>query len=88
MSETNPARLRAEFLARIQRFTDAILDRLDEASQGEDADEKEMRVLRNVVLKSLRIWDKALLDGQRDPRLEEKLRMVEQQVPEIKGRGE
>ena len=88
MSETDPARLRAEFLARIQRFTDSILDRLKQASQEKDADEKEMRMLRNVVLKSLRVWDKALLDGQRDPRLEERLSLVRQQVPEIKGRGD
>jgi hypothetical protein len=85
MSETDPARLRAAFVARIQRFTDTMLDRLNEASQEKDADEKETRMLRNVVLKSFRIWDKALPDGQRDPRLEERLRRVAKQVPEIKG---
>ncbi len=85
MSETDPARLRADFLARIQRFTDAILDRLSEASHEKDPDEKETRMLRNVVLKSFRIWDKALLESQPDPRLDERLRRVAKQIPETKG---
>jgi hypothetical protein len=43
-------------------------------------DEKEARALRSVLLKVMRIWDKALLEGQRDPRLEEMLRRVEKQA--------
>ena len=77
MSENVSTSSRAEYLARIRRFTDEMLDRLNEASRGRDVDDKETRALRNVVLKALRIWDKALLEGQRDPRLAEMLRRVE-----------
>jgi hypothetical protein len=61
-----------------------MLDSLEGASGGKDVDEKEARALRSVLLKVLRIWDKALLEGQRDPRLEEMLRRVEKQAPQIK----
>jgi hypothetical protein len=79
MSENGSSGPRSEYLARIRRFTDEMLDSLNEASRGRDVDDKETRSLRNAVLKALRIWDKALLDGQRDPRLEEKIREVEEQ---------
>ncbi len=75
---------RAEFFARIQRFTDEMLDSLNGASRGKDVDEKEARALRSVLLKLLRIWDKALLEGQHDPRLEEMLRRVEKQGSQVK----
>ena len=75
---------RAEFFARVQRFSDELLDSLDGASRGKDVDEKEARTLRSALLKSLRIWEKALHDGQRDPRLEEKLRRVEKQASQVK----
>jgi hypothetical protein len=71
-------------LARIQRFADEILESLGGASRGKDVDDKEARVLRSVLLKLLRIWDKALLEGQRDPRLEEMLRRVEKQGSQVK----
>jgi hypothetical protein len=45
---------------------------------------KETRALRNVVLKALRIWDKALLEGECDPRLEENVRYVEKQASAVK----
>jgi hypothetical protein len=84
MGEDVSAGSRAGFLARIQRFTDEMLDNLKEASRGKDVDEKEARALRSVLLKLLRVWDKALLDGQRDPRLEEMLRQVEKQASQVK----
>jgi len=62
-----------------------MLDSLDGASRGKDVDEKEARTLRSVLLKLLRIWDKALLEGQRDPRLEQMLRRVEKQASQVKG---
>jgi len=83
MSEGISIGPRAEFLARIQRFTDEMLGSLNSASRGKDVDEKEARALRSVLLKLLRIWDKALLDGQRDPRLEEMLRRVEKQASQV-----
>jgi hypothetical protein len=73
-----------EYLARIRRFTDEMLDRLNEASHGKDGDDKETRALRNVVLKALRIWDKALLEGECDPRFEENVRYVEKQASAVK----
>ncbi len=84
MSENVSGGPRAEFLARIQRFADEMLDSLDGASRGKDVDEKEARTLRSVLLKLLRIWDKALPEGQRDPRLEEKLKRVENQASQVK----
>jgi len=71
---------RVEFFARIQRFTDELLDNLNVASRGKDVDEKEIRALRFAIQKLLKIWDKALREGQRDPGLEEKLRQVEKQA--------
>lgn len=73
---------RAEFLARVQRFTDMVLERLGEASEGRDVDEKQARMLGSLVLKVLRMWDKALLSGQRDPRLEDELTRVRKKVAE------
>ncbi len=84
MSESVSTGSRAEFLARVQRFTDEMLGSLIEGSRGRDVDEKEARTLRSALLKSLRIWEKALHDGQRDPRLEEKLRRVEKQASQVK----
>jgi hypothetical protein len=84
MSENVSNGSRAEFLARIQRFADEMLGSLDGASRGKDVDEKEARTLRSVLLKLLRIWDKALLEGQHDPRLEEILPRVEKQSSQVK----
>ena len=84
MVENVSAGSRGEFFARIQRFADEMLNSLDRASHGKDVDEKEARALRSVLLKLLRIWDKALLDGQRDPRLEEMLQRVEKQTSQVK----
>jgi hypothetical protein len=86
MDEEGSGGLRADFLARVQRFTDEMLDSLIEESQGRDVDEKEARTLRSTLLKSLKIWEKALHDGQRDPRLDEKLKRVEKQAPQVKNR--
>jgi hypothetical protein len=61
-----------------------MLDNLTAVSGGKDADEKEARVLRSVLLKLLSIWDKALIESQRDPRLAEMLRQVEKQASQVK----
>ena len=53
----------AGFLARIQRFTDVMLDRLVQVSSGKDADEKETRMLGGVVQHALNTWEKALHNG-------------------------
>jgi hypothetical protein len=80
MSESGSTGSRAAYFARIQRFTDEMLDRLNEASKGKDVDGNETRALRNAVLKALRIWDKALREDQSVPRLEEKILQVEKQA--------
>jgi hypothetical protein len=85
LSENVSVGSRAEFLARIQRFTDEMLESLIEGSKGRDVDEKEARTLRSGLLKLMRIWEKALRDGQRDPRLEEKLKRIEKQATNLKG---
>jgi hypothetical protein len=84
VSENVSTGSRLEFLSRLQRFTDEILDSLSRVSGGKDADEKEARALRSVLLKLLSVWDKSLVDGQRDPRLAEMLRRVEKQTSQIK----
>jgi len=84
MSENVSVGPRVEFLARVQRFTDELLDNLNVASQGKDVDEKEIRALRFAIQKLLKIWDKALREGQRDPGLEEKFRRVEKQASQVK----
>jgi hypothetical protein len=84
LSENGSTGSREEYLARIRRFTDEMLDRLNEASRGRDVDDKETRALRNAVLKALRIWDKALLEGECDPRSEESVRYVEKQASAVK----
>ncbi len=84
MSENISTGSRAEFLVRIQRFTDEMLESLKDASQGKDVDEKEVRMLRFAIQKLLKIWDKALRDGRRDPRLEERFRQVEKHASSVK----
>lgn len=84
MGENGSIGRRSEYLARIRRFTDEMLDRLNEAYRGKDVDDRETRALRNVVLKVLRLWEKALPEGQGDPQLEEKLRLVENQHSQVK----
>jgi hypothetical protein len=84
MSENISTGSRAEFLVRIQRFTDEMLESLKDASEGKDVDEKEVRMLRFAIQKLLKIWDKALREGRRDPRLEEKCRQVEKHASNAK----
>jgi hypothetical protein len=84
MSENGSTGPRAEFFARIQRFADETLDNLHEVSRGKDADDKDARALRSVLLKLLRMWDKALSEAQLDPGLEEKLQRVESQASQLK----
>jgi hypothetical protein len=84
MDETVSTGPRVEFFARVQRFSDEMLDSLEGASRGKDVDEKEVRALRSDLLKLLRIWDQALVEGRPDPRLEEMLRRVEKQASQVK----
>ena len=60
---------RAEFLARLQRFTDTVLERLGEASGGKDVDEKELRMMSGEVLKVLNLWEKSLHNDQPTPQM-------------------
>jgi len=84
MGENVSTGSRGEFLARVQRLTDEMLGSLIEGSRGKDVDEREARALRSGLLKSLKIWERALHEGQRDPRLEEKLKRVEKQASQAK----
>ena len=56
--------VRGAFLARIQRFTDVMLDRLVQVSAGKDADEKEARMLGSVFQHALNTWERALHNCQ------------------------
>lgn len=84
MVEDEAVGSRSEFLARVHRFTDMMLDRLSEASGGKDVDEKETRMVANVVLKVLRIWEKALHADQPAPQLEESMSQARKIIPVAK----
>ena len=84
MSENGSIDWRSEYLVRVRRFTDEMLDSLDQASRGKDVDEKEARILRSNLLKAFRIWENASVDGQPDPRLEERLKQVEKRASAVK----
>lgn len=60
MNDTEVNGSRAEFLASVQRLTRIMLDRLANASQGKDIDDKEIRMLGNMATKALRTWERAL----------------------------
>ncbi len=84
MVNGDPAGSRAELLIRAQRFADMMLERLDKGSGGKDVDEKETRMLANVVLKALKIWELALHAERPSRRLEESLNQARRKVPEAK----
>ena len=86
--EDEEAASRTEFLARVARFADMLLERLSKASGGMDVDERETRMLGNLVLKVLRIWEKALRGEQPLARLEEGLgQAVKPRLQPKKGEG-
>jgi hypothetical protein len=66
--EEKMAGSRADWSSRILRFTDMMLERLSESWQEKDVDEKETRALGNMIVKMVRLWDKALSTPQREPR--------------------
>ncbi len=51
---------RTDWAARVLRFTDMMLERLSESWQEKDVDEKETCSLGNMIVKMVRLWDKAL----------------------------
>lgn len=86
--ENDTASSRAEFLARVQKFTDAMLDRVNERSRGKDADDRDIGMLGNIVLKSLKVWDKALADSRHDQKLQEDfLRLEKKGLEKTSGKG-
>jgi len=84
MSENGSIGSKAEFLARVQRFTDEMLDRLSVVSRAKDGDEKEARSLRTALIKSMSTWERLLREGPRGPRLQEMLRRIEKQASQAK----
>jgi hypothetical protein len=84
MGENVTTGSKTELLARIQRFTDQMLNGLDKASQAKDADEKEVRILQQGIQKSLKIWYKTLREAHHDPQQDEKLRQAEKQASQPK----
>jgi len=54
---------RADWSARVLRFMDMMLERLNESWQAKDVDEKETRALGNMIVKMVRLWDKALANS-------------------------
>ncbi len=84
MSEIGSIGSKVEFLARVQRFTDEMLDRLSVVSRGRDGDEKEARALRIALVKSMMTWERLLREGPSGPRLQEMLRRIEEQASQVK----
>ncbi len=64
---------RARFIANIERLTKLLLDRLDESPSGKLMDEKETRMLGSIVMRSFKIWEKALTRGPVDQKALERL---------------
>ncbi len=73
---------RARFIESIERLTRLLLDRLEESPSGKLMDEKETRMLGSVVMRSFKIWEKALTGGPQDRGLEKQLGRLKKLVPE------
>ncbi len=86
MSQDLVADSRARFIESIERLTRLLLDRLEETPRGKLMDEKETRMLGSVVMRSFKIWEKALTGGARDRGLEEQLGRLKKLVPENTGK--
>ncbi len=69
-------------MASIERLTGLLLDRLEETPRGKLMDEKETRMLGSVVMRSFKIWEKALAAGKWDRGIEEKLSRLRKQITE------
>ncbi len=82
MSQDVVADSRARFIESIERLTRLLLDRLEESPRGKLMDEKETRMLGSVVMRSFKIWEKALTGGPWDRGLEEQLGRLKKLVPE------
>ncbi len=63
-------------------MTGLLLDRLEETPRGKLMDEKETRMLGSVVMRSFKIWEKALAAGKWDRGIEEKLSRLRKQIAE------
>jgi len=86
MSQDEVAESRARFTAEVERLTRLLLDRLEESPKGNLIDEKETRMLGSVVMRSFKIWEKALGAGRWDHGMEEKLNRLKKQIPENTGK--
>ncbi len=86
MSQDLVADSRARFIESIERLTRLLLDRLEESPSGKLMDEKETRMLGSVVMRSFKIWEKALTGSPRDRGLEEQLGRLKELVPENTGK--
>ena len=86
MSQDGIAESRARFIVSIERLTGELLARLEESPRGKLLDEKETRMLGSVVMRSFKIWEKALGAGRRDHGMEEKLTRLKKQIPENTGK--
>ena len=79
MSETNQEGPWVEFQSRIRDLTDTMLERLKAVTHAKDVDDKEARIIGSLILKTLKLWDHALVRGRHDPHLQECLRRIEKQ---------
>jgi hypothetical protein len=84
LSENGSTDAKAAFLARVQRFMDEMLDRLGMVSRAKDGDESEARALRAALRKSMKTWERLLRAGPSGPRVQEMLRMIEEQASQVK----
>ena len=80
--------MRAEWSARVLLFTDMMLERLSEAWKAKDVDEKETRVLGNMIVKMVRLWYAALPAAPRDPCIPPSSDRSQKQASEEKTREE
>ena len=71
---------RTEFMERVREFTDSMVNRVKERSKGKDVDDRDIGMLGNIVLKSLKLWKETLTDSKRDHKLQEEFRRLEKQA--------
>ena len=73
---------RTEFMERVRQFTDSMVNRVNERSKGKDVDDRDIGMLGNIVLKSLKLWKETLTDNKRDHKLKEEFLRLEKQATE------
>lgn len=80
LEEKDAGESRARFVASIERFAGLLVDRLNQTPSGKLMDEKETRMFSSVVMRSFKIWEKALSSQNQEEMSREKLRRLKKKT--------